>query len=87
VSGESPGSPRTVRALRGTVVEGAFAPGSKSARPAQFLQTGDERYVLRRRAGPSYGDAALARFVGHTVECDGTVTSYVLLLDRIEAID
>lgn len=79
--------PRAVNGLRGTVIEDAFARGSKSERNAPFLQTVDQRYLLRRRGGPSYGDATLARFVGHTVECDGTVTSYLLLVDRIEQVD
>lgn len=78
---------RAVQGLRGTVVEAAFARGSKSERNAPFLQTVDQRYLLRRRGGPSYGDATLTRFVGHTVECDGTVTSYLLLVDRIERVD
>jgi hypothetical protein len=78
---------RAVHGLRGTVIEAAFARGSKSERNAPFLQTVDQRYLLRRRGGPSYGDATLARFVGHAVECDGTVTSYLLLVDRIEQVD
>jgi hypothetical protein len=87
VSDADPGGSRAVRGLRGTVIETPLAPGSKSERLAVALQTGDARYVLRRRGGPSYGDTTLARLVGHAVECDGTVTSYLLLLDRIERID
>jgi hypothetical protein len=80
-------APRNVRGLRGTVVEEPFARGSKSEHRAPCLQTEEHRYVLRRRGGPAFGDATLARLVGHAVECDGTVTSYLLLLDRIERID
>lgn len=79
-------SPRAVHGLRGTVIEAAFAQGSKSERNAPFLQTAEQRYLLRRRGGPSYGDVSLTRFVGHAVECDGTVTSYLLLVDRIERV-
>jgi hypothetical protein len=78
---------RAVLGLRGTVIEATFASGSKSERNAPFLQTEDQRYLLRRRGGPSYGDATLTRFVGQVVECDGTVTSYLLLVDRIERVD
>ena len=80
-------APRAVHGLRGTVIEAAFARGSKSERNAPFLLTTDQRYLLRRRGGPSYGDVTLTRFVGHTVECDGMVTSYLLLVDRIERVD
>jgi hypothetical protein len=80
-------APRAVHGLRGTVIEAAFARRSKSERNAPFLQTAGQRYLLRRRGGPSYGDATLTRFVGHAVECDGTVTSYLLLVDRIEQLD
>lgn len=80
-------APRAVQRLRGTVIKATFASGSKSERSAPFLQTADQRYLLRRRGGPSYGDTTLTRFVGHAVECDGTVTSYLLLVDRIEQVD
>ncbi len=80
-------APRAVRALRGTVQDTVAARGSKSERVAPFLVTTDARYQLRRRHGPSYGDATLARLVGHVVECDGTVIARLLLVDRIERID
>jgi len=85
--GAGPTPPRDVRGLRGTVVDTAYARGSKSERMAPCLQTGEARYLLRRRHGPSYGDVTLARLVGHAVECDGTVVAQLLLLDRIERID
>jgi hypothetical protein len=87
VNADRSDTPRSVRGLRGTVVEAPLARGSKSEHLAPCLQTAQERYVLRRRGGPAFGDATLARLVGHAVECDGTVTSYLLLLDRIERID
>ena len=79
-------SPRTVRALQGDVIEAPFAVGSKSERNAICLQTCDQRYVLRRRHGPSMDDATLVQFVGHRVECDGTIVSYLLLVDRIDMV-
>ena len=78
--------PMHVHALRGRVAEGPFARGSKSERIAIFLETGSNRYVLRRRDGPSYADATLQQLVGCDVECDGVVVSYVLIVDRIERV-
>lgn len=83
---KSAADPVRVHALRGRVAEGPFARGSKSERAAVFLETGSTRYVLRRRDGPSYADAALQRLVGCEVECDGVVLSYVLIVDRIEPV-
>jgi len=80
-------APRAVHGLRGTVVDTVYARGSKSERIAPCLQTTEARYLLRRRHGPSYGDATLARLVGHVVECDGTVVAQLLLVDRIERVD
>ena len=82
----STNEPTRVHALRGRVAEGPFARGSKSEHIAVFLETSAARYVLRRRDGPTYADAALQRFIGCNVECDGIVVSYVLIADRIEPI-
>lgn len=76
-----------VQALRGRVAQGPFARGSKSEHVAVFLQTRAERYVLRRRDGPSYADPALQSLIGCDVECDGIIVSYVLIADRIEPVD
>lgn len=82
----STSAPTHVHALRGHVAEGPFARGSKSEHIAVFLETDAGRYVLRRRDGPAYADAALQRFVGCDVECDGVIVSYVLIADRIQTI-
>lgn len=79
--------PKRVEALVGQVVIGPFARGSKSEREAIFLETGSDRLLLRRKRGPSYGDEALARYVGKRVRCDGFVVGYQLLAERIEVID
>jgi hypothetical protein len=78
--------PTRVHALRGRVAEGPFARGSKSEQIAVFLETGAARYVLRRRDGPAFADQTLHELVGCNVECDGIVTSYVLIADRIQTI-
>jgi hypothetical protein len=86
MASRKPTEPVPVHALRGTVAEGPFARGSKSERIAVFLETKSERYVLRRRDGPSYADAELQRLVGCEVECDGVIVSYVLIADRIQKV-
>ena len=79
-------TPVRVHALRGHVVEGEFARGSKSERIAVYLQTQETRYVLRRRDGPSFADKTLQELVGCDVECDGVIVSYMLIADRIRTI-
>lgn len=79
-------TPVRVHALRGHVVEGKFARGSKSEQIAVYLETQETRYVLRRRDGPSYADASLQKLVGCEVECDGVVVSYLLIADRIRTL-
>ena len=77
---------RQVTGLRGKVSAGTYAKGSKSQREAVFIETPDARYVLRRKSGPVFGDAELARYVGLNVECDGFVTGATLLAERIQVV-
>jgi hypothetical protein len=86
VSGADDSSPRRVEGLTGAVVRGPFGTGSKSERQAVWLETGEGRYVLRRKEGPTYDDAALDRFVGKRVSCDGFVVGYTLLAERIQVV-
>jgi hypothetical protein len=78
--------PRRVDGLTGTVVRGPFGTGSKSEREAVWLETADERLVLRRKNGPTYGDKTLDRYVGKRVECDGFIVGYSLLAEKIEVV-
>ena len=78
--------PRRVEGLIGTVVRGPFGAGSKSERVGVWLQTADDRLVLRRKEGPSYDDRALEPYVGKRVKCDGFVVGYLLLAERIEVL-
>jgi hypothetical protein len=79
--------PESVEKLRGRVTRGSYARGSKSEREAIFIETGEARYVLRRKGGPVFADVKLGRFVGHTVECDGFLLGTTLLAERIEVIE
>lgn len=79
----SPTSPHRITALSGRVSSGRTARGSKSEREAVFIDTDAGRYVLRRKNGPVFGDDALRRYVGHTVECDGFVLGNTVLSEDI----
>lgn len=79
----SPSSPVRVAALRGKVVRGPYAAGSKSERQAVFVETAKGRFLLRRKTGPVMGDPELDRFVGHEVECRGFVVGTTLLAEEI----
>jgi len=78
--------PEHVANLRGHVTSGLYAHGSKSRRRAVFLETERGRFVLRRKDGPVFADAALKRFVGQHVECDGYVMGATLLAERIDVV-
>lgn len=80
----NPARPVSVTRLRGLVTKEEYAKGSKSQRPAIFITTADGRYILRRKTGPVFGDAALERYVGHVVECDGFLVGTTLLAERIQ---
>jgi hypothetical protein len=79
-------TPVRVTALRGRVTQGEYGKGSKSEREAVFIETSGARYILRRKAGPVFGDTELARFVGHEIECDGFVVGTTLLAERIAVV-
>jgi hypothetical protein len=77
-------SAQRVEGLTGSVVRAPFGTGSKSERQAVWLETAQGRYVLRRKDGPTYDDAALDKYVGRRVRCDGFVVGYTLLAERIQ---
>jgi hypothetical protein len=79
--------PTRVEGLVGDVSRGPFATGSKSEQIALWLDTGEQRLVLRRRDGPAIGDATLRVYVGRRVRCDGVILSHTLLADSIEIVD
>lgn len=75
--------PKRVEGLTGTVSRGPFGTGSKSERDAVWLETTGDRYVLRRKEGPSFDDRALEKYVGKRVKCDGFIVGYSMLAERI----
>jgi hypothetical protein len=76
-------TPRRVERLVGQVVAGPLGSGSKSQREAVWIETGQGRFVLRRKDGPSFGDSTLKKYVGKTVECSGFIVDYTFLADKI----
>lgn len=79
--------PRKVASIQGAVERGPFGAGSKSARDAIWLSTLEGRFVLRRKGGPAFGDAALERYIGKRVTCSGFIVGYTLLADSITVDD
>jgi hypothetical protein len=80
-------SPVPVSKLRGEVSVGMYGEGSKSERRALFVETPKGRFILRRKDGPSFGDARLERYLGHTVECDGFLLGTTLLCEQIRIVE
>ena len=71
----------------GRVIKEVFAKGSKSERPAVLLDTGDKRYVLRRRGGNPFSDPALDKLVGKNIRAVGDVSGYTLLMSEWSETD
>lgn len=82
----SNGEPQRVEGLTGAVTRGRFGAGSKSEREAVYFETATGRFVPRRKAGPTFGDRALKKYVGKRVRCDGFIVGYMLLAERIEML-
>ena len=87
MTAESATAPQRFNALQGRVARGPYGKGSKSEREAVFLETPAERYILRRKTGPVFGDTELVPYVGHQVECDGFVVGTTFLAERIQIVD
>lgn len=79
--------PRRVEGIAGTVERAPFGARSKSARDAVWVNTPQGRFLLRRKDGPTFGDATLDRYVGKRVTCNGFIVGYSLLADRISVDD
>jgi hypothetical protein len=79
--------PVPVNDIRGRVTRGVYGKGTKSEREAVFIDTGRERYLLRRKSGPAYGDAELDSYVGQTIACSGFLMGTTLLAEAIRKVD
>lgn len=63
--------------LTGTVVKMPFAPASKSAHEAVFLQTEQGDYKLEREEGNPFKDPELEKLIGRRISCEGRFVGYV----------
>jgi hypothetical protein len=79
--------PVPIKQLRGQVTRGVYGKNTKSEREAVFVDTGAERYLLRRKAGPAYADKQLDQYIGRTVTCDGFLLGTTLLADTIHVVE
>lgn len=82
-----PSEPVPIRQLRGHVTRGVYGKNTKSERAAVFIDTGTERYLLRRKTGPAYADKQLEQYIGRTVTCDGFILGTTLLADAIQVVE
>ncbi len=73
--------------FRGRVVHHRVARNSKSERTAVMLRTASRDYVLRREGGHPLHDAPLEALVGHTIEGEGIVRDYVLIMSTWRIVD
>jgi hypothetical protein len=79
----NPSSPQKINALRGRVVQGDYGKGSKSERQAVYMEVGQNRYLLRRKSGPVFGDEELKQYIGQQVVCDGFLMGDIFLAENI----
>ena len=73
--------------FRGRVVRQQVARGSKSERTAVVLRTARRDYVLRRVGGHAMRDPQVDALIGHTVEGEGVVRDYVLVMSTWQIVD
>jgi hypothetical protein len=79
--------PIQVTSLHGRVIQGPYGKRSKSEREAIFIETPEaQRYLLRRKTGPMFGDAEPTRYIGHQIKCDGFVVGTTLIAEQIELV-
>lgn len=72
---------------RGEVLQHRVARGSKSERAAVLLRMGEREYVLRRLEGNPFNDPVLKDLVGKTIECEGTIHDYTLIMSSWRVVD
>jgi hypothetical protein len=71
----------------GRVEQLRVARGTKSEHVAVVLRVEGRALRLRRRGGHAYDDPVLARLVGKTITCEGTVHGHALIIDRWKALE
>jgi hypothetical protein len=62
--------------LIGKVIVQKFGEDSKSEHDAVYLDTGNEKYKLKKKGRNPFHDDSLYDLVGKTIEVEGNITSY-----------
>jgi len=62
--------------IKGKIVKDTFGVGSKSEHEAVYLDTGTEKYRLKRRGGNPFYDETLHNLVGKIIEVEGNITGH-----------
>lgn len=62
--------------LTGKVIIEKFGEGSKSEHNAVYLDTGENKYKLKKQGGNPFFDESLHKLVGKTIEAEGNITKY-----------
>ena len=64
----------------GNVTKRRYGAGSKSEHQAVMLETGADRFVLRRQGGNPFSDPALDKLVGKRVRMRGRAEGNLLIV-------
>ena len=83
---KNPSSPQPIKQLHGQVSRGVYARGTKSEHETVFIEAADQRYVLRWKTGPAFGDRRFDKLIGKHVECDGFIVGDTLLADSVTLV-
>ncbi|MCF2221506.1 hypothetical protein H9Q08_19760 [Chryseobacterium sp. PS-8] len=62
--------------LEGLVVEGRFGKESKSEHSAIYIDTGENKYRLKKLGGNPFYDETLHNLIGKKVSVEGNLTDY-----------
>ncbi|NJM30663.1 MAG: hypothetical protein HC855_11660 [Rhizobiales bacterium] len=74
---------QALKSVKGRVERKLVSKGSKSEREAIVLVTDEgEEFLLRRRGGNPFTDAALDKLVGKVITLKGTLLQKLLLMDE-----
>lgn len=66
----------------GKIVKKPFGVGTKSEHEAVMLVTDSGEYLLRRQGGNPFRDPQLDGLVGCTIQCEGIVRGYTLIMSE-----
>lgn len=70
--------------LSGKIVIGQFGAGSKSEHTAVYLETAQGKFVIRKRGENPFESSVLHHMAGRQVTAEGTLDSYLFLIDDIK---